>query len=528
MYWMNNKKVESPMASWSVVRTVWRLLLTLCLLCSPGIATADYRLIIRLLGQAATALDTAAVEQAVTGLGERTRSRLVLVRQVGRDALLLAAPDISTVTERDELLSQLRADPQVDYASADRRARVQFVPNDPLYVDQWNLYEDSGGIRMPSAWDVERGRQVIVTAIIDTGILPHAELDPARFLPGYDFVSDVINDNDGTPGRDADPADPGDATLANECGDGGSPTNSSWHGTSIIGVVAATTDNALDIAGIDHRGGILVVRALGKCGGFTSDIIDAMRWAAGLRVAGVPLNPNPVRVVNLSAGSTDVCSVFEQDAIDEVVSSGVSVVVAAGNDAADAGNTSPANCNRVITVAATNRSGARAGYTNFGNRVDISAPGGEGVDGIPVLYNTGLTDPGDDAIAYALGTSFAAAQVAGVAALILAHNAELSPRQVEQILKSSARPFPDASCDTNTCGAGIVDAERALVIAENTQPEIPVTDTVASGGGGGGGCTLMDSRQPDPLFPVLLAWALYWLVRLRRPKEGIQEHLRIW
>jgi len=500
---------------------VWRLLLTLYLLCSSGIATADYRLIVRLLGQDATALDAAAAEQAVTGLAERTRSRLVLVRQVGRDALLLAAPGISTVTERDELLGQLRADPQVDYASADRRAHLQFVPNDPLYVDQWNLYEDSGGIRMPSTWDVERGRQKIVTAIIDTGILRHVDLDPARFLPGYDFFSDVLNDNDGVPGRDADPADPGDSTAASECGDGSNPTDSTWHGTSITGVVAATTDNLLGIAGIDHRGHILVARAFGKCGGFLSDIIDAMRWAAGLKVAGVPLNPNPARVVNLSFGSTDACHAFEQDAIDEVVSNGVSVVVAAGNDTANVNTTSPANCNHVITVAATTRSGARTFYTNIGDRVDISAPGGTSADSILVLYNTGLTVPADDAVAFVAGTSFSAAQVTGVVALMLAHNADLSPAQVEQILKSSARPFPDASCDTNTCGAGIVDAERALAIVENTQPEIPVTDTVASGGGGGGGgCTLMDSRQPDPLFPVLLAWALYRLVRMRRPKEG--------
>ena len=523
MYQINNKKVASPTADRSVVLRVWHLLLTLCLLYLPGIATADYRLIIRLLGQTETVLDTAAVEQVVTGLSERTQSRLVLVRQVGRDALLLAAPDISTVTERDELIDQLQADPQVDYVRTDRRARIQFVPNDPQYVTQWNLYEDSGGIRMPSAWDVERGSQKIVTAIIDTGILPHAELDSARFLPGYDFFSDMLLDNDGIPGHDANPADPGDATLADECGGGGSPTNSSWHGTSVVGVVAATTDNALGIVGIDHRGHILVARALGKCGGFISDIIDAMRWAAGLKVFGVPLNPNPARVINLSAGSTDACSAFEQDAIDEVVSSGVSVVVAAGNGAADVDITSPANCNRVITVAATTRGGARAGYSNIGNRVDISAPGGEGVDAIPVLYNTGLTDPGDDAIAFALGTSFAAAQVTGVAALILAHNSDLSPRQVEHILKSSARPFPDTSCDTTICGAGIVDAERALVIAENTLPEIPATDTVVSSGGGGGGsgggCTLTDVRQPDPLFPVLLAWALYLLVRIRRPKH---------
>jgi serine protease len=161
----------------------------------------------------------------------------------------------------------------------------------------------------------------------------------------------------------------------------------------------------------------------------------------------------------------------------------------------------------VITVAATTRSGARAGYTNIGNRVDISAPGGESANAIPVLYNTGLTDPGDDVIAYALGTSFATAQVAGVAALILAHNTELSPRQVEEILKSSARPFPDTSCDTTTCGAGIVDAERALVIAENTLPEMPATDTVVSsggGGGGGGGCTIRTKASVDSSWLLII------------------------
>ncbi len=523
---MNDIRVEPSKADRSAVQAVWHLLLAVYLFCAPAIATADYRLIIRLLGQDTAGPETAVAEQAVSELAERTHSRLVPVRQVGRDALLLVAPDISTDRERDELLSRLRADPLVDYASADRRVRVQFVPNDPLFVEQWNLYEDSGGIRMPSAWDVERGQPAIVTAVIDTGILPHAEIDPARVLPGYDFVSDVINDNDGTPGRDANPADPGDATLANECGDGGGPTNSSWHGTGIAGVVAATTDNARDIAGINHSGAILVARAIGKCGGFTSDIIDAMRWAAGLKVTGVPLNPNPVRVVNLSAGSIDKCSVFEQNAIDEVVNRGVSVIVAAGNEATDVATISPANCNHVITVAATTRSGARAGYTNTGTRVDISAPGGAGVDAIPVLYNTGLTAPADDTIAYALGTSFAAAHVTGVVGLILSHNAGLRPGQVEQILKSSARPFPDSSCDTSTCGAGIVDAQSALILAENTPPEsqIPGTETGSrGGGGGGGGCAMNDSGQRDPLFPLLLTWGFYRLMRTRGTRPVIRS-----
>ena len=113
---------------------------------------------------------------------------------------------------------------------------------------------------------------------------------------------------------------------------------------------------------------------LGKCGGTISDIVDGMRWSAGLAVAGVPANANPAKVLNLSLGGCGACGTTYQDAINAIVAAGTTVVIAAGNSNADASGSRPANCNGVITVAATNRNGSRASYSNYGAVVEISAP----------------------------------------------------------------------------------------------------------------------------------------------------------
>jgi serine protease len=136
--------------------------------------------------------------------------------------------------------------------------------------------------------------------------------------------------------------------------------NSSWHGTHVAGTVAAATNNAVGVSGIDWASKLQPVRVLGKCGGYLSDIADAMRWAAGLSVPGTPLNANPARVINLSLGGSGACSATLQSAVDSVIAAGTVVVAAAGNNAGDAGNFQPANCNGVIAVGATTRAGARA------------------------------------------------------------------------------------------------------------------------------------------------------------------------
>jgi len=302
-----------------------------------------------------------------------------------------------------------------------------------------------------------------VAAVIDTGYRPHADL-AANLLPGYDMIADTFVSNDGN-GRDSDASDPGDAIAAGECGGGDPPQDydSSWHGTHVAGTIAAVTNNGNGVSGVAYNAKIVPVRVLGKCGGYTSDIADGIVWASGGTVGSLPLNANPARVLNLSLGGSGSCDSTSQNAINSARSRGAVVVVAAGNSNANASGFSPANCSGVITVAATNRSGGRAYYSNYGSIVAVAAPGGDvrssAANGILSTLNNGATAPGADAYAYYQGTSMAAPHVAGVVALMLAKNPALTPDEVAARLKSSTRAFP-ATC--SQCGSGIVDASAAV------------------------------------------------------------------
>jgi serine protease len=344
--------------------------------------------------------------------------------------------------------------------------------NDPRYTDQWHYFDATGGLRLPAAWDASTGSGVTV-AVIDTGYRPHADLS-GQFLQGYDFISTATIANDGG-GRDNDASDPGDAVAAGSCG-GGQPTRdqtSSWHGTHVAGTIAARTNNSVGVAGVAYNARIVPVRVLGKCGGYTSDIADAITWSSGGTVSGVPANANKARVLNLSLGGGGACDATTQNAINGARSRGAVVVVAAGNDATNVANASPANCSGVIAVAATGRTGGRASYSNYGTLVDVAAPGGDGSYSVLSTLNTGTGAPGSDSYAGYQGTSMATPHVAGVAALMLALNANLTPDEIESRLKSTARAFP-ASC--SGCGSGIVDAAAAVAAA--TAPTTPTTPTV--------------------------------------------------
>jgi len=362
--------------------------------------------------------------------------------------------------ELEAMASSLRAgDPNIEYVEPDHLMQPAFVPNDSYFAQQWSLTDASAGIRAPAAWDKANGSGVTV-AVIDTGVRPHADF-AAKLLPGYDFITSSSIAGDGS-GREADAYDPGDYTTAGQCGSGTPAHNSSWHGTHVAGIVAASANNGAGVAGVAFGAKILPLRALGRCGGYTSDIADAIVWAAGGSVNGVPANANPARVINLSLGGSGACASTTQNAINSARARGAVLVVAAGNDNVDAGAASPANCSGVITVAATGKSGGKASYSNYGSKVTLAAPGGDAGAGILSTYNSGGTVPGSDAYAWMMGTSMATPVVSGVAALMLSANKSLTPDQLAAMLKSSARAFP-ASCAG--CGAGLVDANAAVALA---------------------------------------------------------------
>lgn len=419
--------------------------------------------------------------------GQRFNARLTHVRRTALNAEVLKLDRQMTVSEVEAIAREIAAsDPAVEYAEPDRLLQPMLVPNDAQYQQQWHYYEATGGLNLPTAWDKSTGSGVVV-AVLDTGYRPHADL-AANIVAGYDFINDTFVSNDGN-GRDNDASDPGDAVRAGECGSG-QPTqdeSSSWHGTHVAGTIAAATNNGTGVAGVAFGARVQPVRVLGKCGGYTSDIADAIIWASGGSVSGVAANATPARVINLSLGGGGACDSTTQSAINSARSRNTVVVVAAGNSNANAANYSPASCSGVITVAATNRSGGRAYYSNYGAVVEVAAPGGDvragASNGILSTLNAGQTGPAGDSYAWYQGTSMATPHVAGVVALMLSKNSALTPDEVLTKLQQSSRAFP-AAC--SQCGSGIVDASAAV-------------DAAGGGGGGGGGGTVAEVEPNNSL-----------------------------
>ncbi|ASK93465.1 S8 family serine peptidase [Xanthomonas campestris pv. trichodesmae] len=390
------------------------------------------------------------------------------VRRLAVGPELVQADRALDRAEAETLMRQLAADPNVQSVEVDQMLYPTMTPNDSRLSEQWAFGTTNAGLNIRPAWDKATGANVVV-AVIDTGIVSHPDLD-ANILPGYDFISDATAARDGN-GRDNNPADEGDWNSTSGC----ATSNSSWHGTHVAGTVAAVTNNTTGVAGTAFNAKVVPVRVLGRCGGSLSDIADAIIWASGGTVSGVPANPNAAEVINMSLGGGGTCSSTMQSAINGAVSRGTTVVVvAAGNSAANVSGSLPANCANVIAVAATTSAGAKASYSNYGSGIDVSAPG----SGILSTLNSGTTTPGNASYASYNGTSMAAPHVAGVVALVQSvAPTTLTPAAVETLLKNTARALPGAC--SGGCGAGIVDADAAVTAA-----------IAGSSGGGGTGNTL--------------------------------------
>ena len=428
-------------------------------------------------------------------------------RVLGARTQALRAEGVTT----DALVQQLAGQPDVEWAVADRRRVIQALPNDPYLpagqtpplpaAGQWYLRAPDAttpaAIDAVGAWDLTIGSEAQTVAVLDTGVrFDHPDL-AAKLYRGYDFVSADSDGSFGTAGdgnaRDADASDPGDWTTDGECGSGIDGEPSSWHGTQVAGLVGAATDNAVGVAGVGYRTMVLPLRVLGKCGGYDSDIIAAMRWAAGLSADPVR-NDHPARVLNLSLGSPGSCGPAYQGAVDALTAAGVTVVAAAGNDVGQA-VMAPANCSGVLAVAGLRHLGTKVGLSNIGPEVALAAPAGNCVSASgPCQYalltttNKGETTPSTngytDATNAWVGTSFSAPLVAGTVALMLARDATLTPAQVRSLLQRTARPFPttgaapgvaschapdgseqdECYCTSETCGAGMLDTAAAVTL----------------------------------------------------------------
>ncbi len=403
------------------------------------------------------------------------------------DRALVAAPPTRAATLA--MVDSLRADPDVEYAEPDyirTRSGDPMTPSDPLYVKQWALPM----IKAPNAWgDGYRGSPTVTVAIIDTGYVPHPQIVGriARTV-GYDFISDAANAADGD-GRDGDPTDAGTSDDA----------SSALHGTHVAGIIAAKSNNGIGVAGVDWNCQLIIARALGveHGTGVDSDISDAIRWAAGLHVDGVPDNPNPADVINMSFGGNGV-SQSMQDAVHDAIAAGAIVVAAAGNLAVDAKGDSPAGLDGVITVGAVDQSGSIASYSNFGAVVALMAPGGspdaDPSTGAPmgVLSTIEIAGSGFTYTYYA-GTSQATPFVSGTVSLMRAVHPRLSVVETRRILQATADP--SAKCanpddpTTDGCGAGLLDIDDAVNMAANAADE-PADPSLGSVVHGGFGCAV--------------------------------------
>ena len=465
-------------------------------------ATVSPRFIVKYRDGSAERTQPAASQRAMTAAAERARPqmgariaglrgaaalRIDSLRATATGRRVVRASQRLDRTQAEALMRAIASDPNVESVSVDRLMRPTALPNDPMLATHqtWHYGTGAGGARVTSAWNAGATGAGIVVAVLDTGATNHADL-AANLLPGYDFITDHEvsgrADDDRVPGG----WDLGDFTVAGQCGAGSTASSSSWHGTHVSGTIAEVTNNGIGGAGVAYDAKVVPVRVLGRCGGYTSDINDAIVWAAGGHIDGVPDNPNPAEVINMSLGGSHACEADTQAAIDKAVSLGATVVVAAGNDNADVAGHAPASCARVVAVGATGYSGQRAGYSNYGSGVDVSAPGGAGVEGSPNGYiwsthNTGATVPQGDRYVGMTGTSMAAPHVSGIVALMQGIAAmPLTPAQVEGLLVSSVRPFPTRP--DRPIGAGIVDAAAAVDRAKRFgQPiqALPLTDNVA-------------------------------------------------
>ena len=412
--------------------------------------TSIDRFIVRYKTGTAERGSTSSAQSQLDKLAGALPARAHHVRRMGIGSDVVTTERKLNANEAKAFMRAMASDPNVEYVEPDREMSGTMVPNDPEYVNQWGLSSNLKpgnamvGIRAEGAFDSANGAGAVI-AVIDNGVTGHSDLN-AHILPGYDFTANNRGGNGINPGR-----------INETC-------EVVWHGTHVAGIAGALTNNGVGIAGVAPAAKIVPVRVLNACAkGYTSDIADGMTWAAGGSIPGVPDNPNPASVINVSLGGLGSCETTFQTAIDYAVSRGAVVVAAAGNNSGDASNFEPANCRNVVNVGGINRIGWRWVDSNFGLNVDIAAP----ADSIWSTYNNGTSTPGTEGYAYMSGTSMAAPMVSGVIALAQSVAPRpLTPAEMRTLLTQNVQPFPNGQPD-QPIGPGILDANATVNAAKS-------------------------------------------------------------
>lgn len=372
------------------------------------------------------------------------------------DAIIQTSKSLNKYQAK-EFMAKVASDPDVASVEPDYINHPAYLPdvtftyNDPQYSKQWNLTNPTTGVQNTGNARLRRGAHVKV-AVLDTGYVPHPDL-VTGMANGYDFISDPLSARDGD-GRDPNPRDEGDYAPYNLCKDQANAHTSTWHGTSVAGIIGARGGNGMGIVGTADLARVQPVRVLGRCGGRTSDIADAIIWAAGGHVDGVPDNTYPAKIINMSLGTVSRCPAAYQRAIDIARSKGAIVVAAAGNGNTEASKYAPANCMGVITVGATTKAGTRASFSNYGTRVNISAPG----EDILTLSMNSLDRPDNTKFSYDYesGTSMAAPHVSALLAQQLVNGTSITTKQVEEAFTLAGGNR--IKCDKYFCSRGIINS----------------------------------------------------------------------
>jgi serine protease len=387
------------------------------------------------------------------------------VRTLGTGSDLIRTGRRLSPAEAETLMRTIAADPNVASIEIDQWGQVaqNYAPyntGDTYFTYQWALVDptagNEGAANIGRAWNQGTFGGGVRVAIVDSGLTNHPEL-AGKVANGYDFISDINAAGDNN-GRDAIATDEGDGYNAGGCGPGTPARDSTWHGTQMATIIAANTWNSSGIAGAAPGATIVNARAMGRCGGLKSDVIDAITWASGGNVPGVPTNWTPAQVINLSLQFDGACPSDVGAAISNAINRGSTVVAAAGNSNTNTANVWPASCRPwgAITVAAVNQNGQPTDFTNAGADVAITAPGVNIVSGI----NAGTRGPTNSyTYAFKNGTSHAAALTSAVIALVQSRrNPDVSGWDMPWLVRFNSRRYDSG----NTLGWGYLDADLAV------------------------------------------------------------------